>query len=332
MIHGIPWSKPEEDLIIFRSISDTPVKLQKDLKALGFNRTLGAVERKIKRVTKQNGIPGTYMSINDPEIIKPKIGKTKWITGSLNLNKTTPTKFIMMNDVHVPHNIDLTNVFEFIKDFKPDYILLVGDIVNNDPFDHWAKAKPGQFKGMPSPKPYYEQCNREFYRPLRKVAGNNCKLVHWIGNHEYWSNRAIDEMPEGEGYWEVENNIEGIDLWVPSKQIANLGKLHFIHGDVIAGGRNHSAKMLNYYRRNVLYGHYHNYEVSSFTSPIDIEDRHTAKCVGTLEKFNPAFMTNRPHQWINMFSYGIVLPNGNFFDKQAVITDNQFYAEAKLYA
>jgi predicted phosphodiesterase len=277
------------------------------------------------------GVTSLYQLIS-PKEVTPRKKEHNFLTGPLELVEGKEfTSFIMLNDVHVPHNIDLTNVFEFMGDYKPDYVLLVGDIINNDPFSHWERARRGTAKTMPKPKAYFEQCQKEFFDPLRKFAGKNANIGYWLGNHEMWSQKAIDDMPEGEGYWEVENNITGIDFWVGSKGIASLGKLHFIHGDNFSG-RGHANKILNVYRRNMRYGHFHNIEESTHNDPIDMADRHTARCCGTLEKFNPGFMTNRPHSWMHAFTYGIVENStGIFWDHTAQIINNKFMANGRIY-
>ncbi len=265
--------------------------------------------------------------IAPPDDLDPKIN---WVDGkSLALKPDRFTRFVMMNDVHVPHNIPLDAIFDFIKEFKPDHMLLVGDIINNDPFSHWEKKSPGRAKKMPLPIKYFAHANANFYLPLRETIGKDCVTTHWEGNHEYWARRAIEEMPEGEGYWEAWNNIEEIDQWVSSKMFARLGKLYFTHGDVMNAGMYHAKKLLGYFRRSIRYGHYHDTSSWSDTSPIDIKDRHTAKCCGTLEKFNPAFMTNRPHDWQHCFTYGYVKPDGTFHDYSVNIVDNKFIVHGK---
>lgn len=348
MKFGKPWL--EEEIRILKeclnptiiepgSMTTSPLGIQSTLATHGFKRSLEAVKRKIQRI-------GTIPRFKDPgrgprqafvtdgggprQTLPVETTGIRYRTGNLVL-RSSITKFVMLNDVHVPHNIPLDNIFSFIKDFKPDYMLLVGDIINNDPFSHWDKKIPGRFKNMPQPKAYYEDCNRTFYRPLRKIVGDHCPIAHWIGNHEFWSNKAISEIPDGEGYWEVENNIEGIDFWIPSKGIANLGKLHFLHGDIIPGGYHHSQAMLSAFQRNVRYGHHHDIQESSFTSPIDVADRHTARSCGTLQNFNPGFMGNRPHRWQHAFTYGFVWPSGLFQDYTVKVINNSFWAEGKLY-
>lgn len=265
------------------------------------------------------------------EDIREKYPDINWAPTSLPLKSGRMTKFIMLNDVHVPHNIPLDAIFRYISDFKPDYILLVGDIINNDPFNHWAKKSPRKAKHLPLPKAYYRMCNNLFYKPLREAVGKGCTIVHWEGNHEYWARRAIDEMPEGEGYWEVWNNVEEVDQWIPSKGFARLGKLWFTHGEIIKGGMYHAKLMLAYFNRNIRYGHRHDSSSWSATSPIDIKERHTSRCCGTLEKFNPQFMEDRPHDWQHMFTQGWIRPDGTFNDYSVNIINDAFIVDGKEY-
>lgn len=257
---------------------------------------------------------------------------TQWVEGSLPLLKRRETRFVMVNDVHVPHNIGLKPVFSFIKDFKPDYLLEVGDILNMDPFSHWERAVPRQFKQMPDPKEYYWDAQKVYYEPMREAAGD-AKRIHWIGNHEFWAQRATMQFPEGQGYWEIWNNIPNnlVDQWVPSKKIANLGKLHFLHGDFKASKSRHANQFLITFLRNLRYGHWHDVTEASYCSPIDQKERWTARSCGTLQKMNPDFMDNAPHNWVHAFTYGVVTPNGLFWDTTVKVIDGQFWAEGKLY-
>lgn len=259
--------------------------------------------------------------------------EVKFVEGALPLRKDRETKFVMLNDVHFPLNVPLKNVFQFIKDFKPDYMLLDGDIIDCTPFSHWERSVPKAFKDLPDPKEYYYNCNQNFYKPLREAAGG-AKMVHWIGNHEFWAQKAVMQFPEGQGYWEIWNNIDPqyVDMWVPSKKLANLGKLHFLHGDFPASKDSHAKKFLHMFLRNIRYGHWHDIQEASYCSPIDQKERWTARSGGCLQKTNPNFMHNSPHNWINAFTYGVVSPRGLFWDTTVKIIEGKFWAEGKMYA
>lgn len=237
----------------------------------------------------------------------------------------------MLNDVHVPHNVPLDGIFEFFGDYKPDYVVLAGDILNMDPFDHWAKGSARRAREMPEPKPYYDDCNKRFFRPLRRAVGDKCSIVYELGNHDLWSHKAVEAMPEGAGYFEVEHNVEHVDLWVKGNLLVNIGKLHFTHGHVLKGGKHHASAMLNLYRRSIRYGHFHDVQSASYTSPVDVEDRHTARCCGTLEQYNPDFMDSRPHNWVHAFTWGVTMPDGMFWDTTTPLIRGRFHANGKVY-
>lgn len=258
--------------------------------------------------------------------------EVKFVEGALPLRKDRETRFVQFNDVHYPLSIPLKPIFEFIKNFKPDYMLGVGDIIDCTPFSHWERAVPKAFKDLPDPKEYYYNCEKGLYAPLREAVGDG-KIVHWIGNHEFWAQRAIMQFPEGQGYWEIWNNVkpEYVDMWVPSKRLANLGKLHFLHGDFRASKDSHAKKFLQMFLRNIRYGHWHDIQEASYCSPIDQKERWTARSCGCLQKVNPSFMQDNPHNWINAFTYGVVTPSGLFWDSTVKIIDGKFWAEGKMY-
>src|SRR5689334_20788213 len=101
----------------------------------------------------------------------------KFIEGELPLIKNRETRYVQINDLHFPDSIDIRPIFDFIKNFKPDYVLEVGDIIQNTPFSHWERAVPGQFKQLPDPQEYYQECIDGYYKPMREAAGD-AKRVH----------------------------------------------------------------------------------------------------------------------------------------------------------
>lgn len=238
----------------------------------------------------------------------------------------------MLNDVHVPDNIPLGGVFSFIDDFAPDHVILAGDILDMSAFSHWLEESPGKRAKMPDPRGMYEDACKGFFTPLGAALPAASRVTWILGNHEAWALRAIDADPKGRGYWEPWENIDGIDNWVEQHGMVNLGKLHFCHGDILQGSSKTAAdRMLNLYRRSVRFGHFHNLAEASYTSPVDLEDRHTARCCGTLQKFQPGYMRHRPCAWIHAFTYGYVEPSGKFWDHTVRITDGVFYAEGRRY-
>jgi predicted phosphodiesterase len=262
------------------------------------------------------------------------VAPPKFIRGALPLIKGRPVKFVWLTDVHAPYHIKMEHIFRFIKEFKPDYILLTGDIVNNDPYNHWESGSPGKARDLPTASSYYERCNRDFFRPL-VAACPTATRVYWKGNHERWSDNAEAEFPSERGRLGVEHHLEGIHAWVDSFDLANLGRLHFVHGEECATGENHAKRMVEVYRRDVRYGHRHDVQEFSFRSPVDTKESYTARCGGTLCDFRRIpfdFMKKRPQRWQNSFSYGWVAPDRSFTDVIVRVgASGQFIAEGKRY-
>ena len=50
------------------------------------------------------------------------------------------TKVVALFDVHIPHNIPLGGVYDFLNDEKPDVVIIGGDFLNVDSLSHWAMA------------------------------------------------------------------------------------------------------------------------------------------------------------------------------------------------
>lgn len=251
--------------------------------------------------------------------------------GSLPLKKKGLTRFIFWPDQQWPHTISIEAMLAFIREFKPDYLVLGGDVMNQDPFDHWSKAKRGLDKLLPDPKPHYDQFQAEFMDPVIKaVAGGSVVFIK--GNHEAWADQAVDSIPEGRGYWEIENNVKGVDFWVAQFKTVSLGKLHFAHGDMVNSGVNAAKKILAIYRRSIWVGHHHRVESATDVSPVDAKDKHIAQIIGCWCPLNPHYAQNKPNAWVNGFGYGYVKPDGNFWGFPVYATEKgEFIVEGKEY-
>lgn len=259
---------------------------------------------------------------------------TKFISGNLPVKTKGYTTFIAWFDDHFPHNLFFDAKLQVLKDTPPDYLILGGDMLNMDPFNHWAKKIPKQTKNLPIAKPYYELANEEFFRPIRKAVGKKTKIVYIMGNHEEWANKAVNMLPEGEGYFEVENNIDNstIDYFVKVKHGVALGNLWFYHGDNIPFSKSqHAKKMVSYLHRNVMFGHYHDYEIHSLHVAVD-EQPIIGVSVPCSTICNPAsYGRDLPNNRSDGFGYGEIRPDGSFDAKVALIQNGEFIYRDKRY-
>lgn len=273
---------------------------------------------------------------NPALVIKRKRGKpkvTKYHTGPLPLRKAGLTRYVFWADQQFPHTIPIGGMLKFLKKFKPDYLILGGDVFNGDPFDHWAKVKPGKAKEMPDSKEHYERFQAEFMDPVQRALGCG-SLVYIKGNHEAWADRAIEMDSQGKGYWEIENNVIGVDFWVEQFKSASLGKNNFIHGDQPGiSGQNVAKKAMGIYHDNITLGHIHRFESFVEISPIEQKDKHMAQVVGCWCPLNPHYALNKPNAWINGFAYGYVKPDGNFWQYPVYATpQGSFIVEGEEFA
>lgn len=250
----------------------------------------------------------------------PKVGKT--------------TTFIFLPDWHYPHHLFLDAYLDMFSDNPPDYFFYGGDAVNNDPFNHWAKSKPRQVKEMPNPREYFELANEELFAPVREALGRKTKIGYLLGNHEGWSSKAIDMIPELQGWAEIENNIDKglVDFFVPEKHLATLGDLSFTHGHNIPySKREHAKKMATLYHRSVVFGHYHDYETASLTVPAG-EKTIVGISVPCSTDINPlSYGKDMPANRSNGFAWGNIYPDGRFDVFVSMIHDGVFSFRERTY-
>jgi metallophosphoesterase superfamily enzyme len=201
----------------------------------------------------------------------------------------------------------------FIGDFKPDHVILGGDMLDCRMISHHVKGKPGQVEGL-------------------KLLSDG-RLVYHIGNHEDWLNQFADEYPGLEGILDIENVLDLSDQWevVGQGGISTLGKLNFIHGDQLTSGEHTAKNAVLAYERNIRFGHIHSFQVYTKTSAVDMNG-HTAIAVPCLCKKNPAYGKSNPNKWMQGFLWGYVdKKEGIFNDYVSVIVNGKFVANGKTY-
>jgi predicted MPP superfamily phosphohydrolase len=260
--------------------------------------------------------------------------KVKFIEGKLNwLLKGKPIRVVTLADLHFPHHLFFDSILQALSDNPPDVLILLGDALNNDPFNHWAKKVPKLLKVMPRVKEYYEKANEEFFKPLRKAVGKKCIILYQFGNHEDWTQRAIAMNPEAEGLYEIENNIDSdyIDYYVANKKLIAIGDMWFTHGDVIDYTANKTKKLATTYHRNIMIGHYHDYDVHPLTTPID-DYRLTVTSIPCLTDINPqSYGKDKPTNRSTGFASLVIMPDGKSFYTIHQIKDGEFYYQGKHY-
>lgn len=242
-------------------------------------------------------------------------------------------KGVFLTDIHFPDNINLSPVFKFLKDYKPDLVVLGGDIID-------AKGLHGveSFKVMDFNKEWYKRDVRllsTFLAMLQK-ATNNAKVVFLFGNHEERYDRLMRKYPKtfGGDFDFIRDcapegmNIKGIPYGT-YKSYFKIGDMIFIHGTVYPD--NHAKKYaLDNTPYKCMYGHLHHAQMYTTRKSIATTTPKYAVTPGCLCTVTPEWKRGAPNQWLNGFATftvdgSVVTPNIIFIEK------GKFYVGGKCY-
>lgn len=250
-------------------------------------------------------------------------------------------KFIAFFDAHMGyerrggHKVPLHDpkaiavALQFAQDFKPNHVILGGDILDCGPVSHHNKGKAGQVEGLRLLADAQE-CRTTILNPLESLKTTS--LTYIVGNHEDWLQDVVDEQPALEGIVDVGALLK-LDRWkiVPQGDAHKLGKLTFIHGDQIRSGEHVAKAAVTAYERNVRFGHHHTFQTHTKTSAIDANG-HTGIAVPCLCKKGPRYGEGAPNRWMQGFLWGYVGgPDGVFNDYVSVVVNGKACINGKLY-
>lgn len=232
---------------------------------------------------------------------------------------------------HALHDKKLfLNILKVIEDLKPNVFILGGDNMNMTAVNHWLHEE-GRIRELEGKrvKADYESFNKDILIPLKKVLPRGCRKIWLNGNHEDWITLAIDQNPQGEGYWEIEKNLD-LDDWEFYKygKFARVGKIYIIHGQYT--NQYHSKKTVDIFEKNILYGHNHTLQIHTKITPVGNE-AHSGISVPCACDANPDYMRNKPSAWVNGFVVFYIMPDGNFNIYPIVATKGHFVFNGKFY-
>ena len=231
--------------------------------------------------------------------------------------------------LHDPRAMDLA--LQFVSDFKPDTLILGGDILDCGAVSHHNQGKPGRTEGMRIIADA-KDCAREFIDPLNHSAYIPTK-VYIIGNHEGWLTDAMEEQPQYEGMLDIDVLLP-LGGWtiIPRGSHYNLGKMTFMHGDQLSGGEHVAKQAVTTFERSVRFGHFHTYQAFTKTTPIDNKLGKTGVCVPCLCKKDMAYAKGKPNRWVQGINFGYVFADGTYSDQVSLITNGRLVGpDGKVY-
>lgn len=240
-------------------------------------------------------------------------------------------KIVGLWDLHIPFHIDIINVLKFIHDFKPNLIILGGDLHDWTPASHWIANQSTELDGT-SIHRCYEELHNVLLNPLLKAKPRDCQTIFLTGNHEDWLDQATRLNRNGRNYWELENNIDLkkhkmkiLPVNMPYQVNENLAYIHGIYTNEY-----HAKKTVQAYHTSVFYSHTHDIQSYTQVSPIDSEKFYKGQSCGCLCHINPHYGRNKPNKWVNGFHYCYV-HDKYFHDVQVVVVKGRFWANGKYY-
>jgi metallophosphoesterase superfamily enzyme len=221
---------------------------------------------------------------------------------------------------------------DFVKDFKPDVYIAGGDTFNMGFISRHNNGFPRLVEGLKATDEY-ELADSLFFTPLEKLLKSKTKII-LPGNHEAWIEHFIDKNQQFEGMIEPESYLKlGKRGWevVDYGGTYKLGKLYVTHGDAVRGAAKHrAASMLGKYKKNILSGHVHTHQVYLETAIAD-EQPHMSIVSPMLGALKPHYLNGNPTNWVNGWTYGYILPNGNFYCYTAIVIEGKVVVEGKVY-
>jgi len=233
-------------------------------------------------------------------------------------------------DIHCPeHNKACMNiVYQFLKDFRPDYLVLGGDQMDFGCISHHNKGKVRLTENARLRKDYKE-FQENILDKLEESVSNKCKKYFMIGNHEYWIERLVDDNPQLEGLVEVDRNLDLEDWEIVSfNKTLTIGEINFIHG--IWCNKYHAEKNIRIYNKNIFSGHLHTSQTFTVVSPINSLPRQGVS-IGCLCNKNMDYMHEKPSAWVHQFLYWYELPDSTFRYYIVTIINGVAVINNKLY-
>jgi len=260
------------------------------------------------------------------------------------MTKRKARRVVLLPDIHYPFQDEpsINAVFQFIKWFKPDETILLGDAMDMTAASHWLKEK-GKLKTLENKriKQEYKGFDKDILSKLERILPERCRKVYMGGNHEDWAYQLVERDPRLEGLVEPEINLNLAERgwgWIPwltrdggSSKVGTyrVGKLLVFHG--MYTNKHHAAKTVGMFSRSVAYGHTHDIQIYTEAHVDDPRSYHTGQSIGCLCKKAPDYMKGLANRWTNAFGIVYVRPDGNYNLYVPVIIKGQFTFANKVF-
>lgn len=245
-------------------------------------------------------------------------------------------RYVWCGDIHNESNL-WNKLLPFIKDFKPDYFGIAGDLFDFSAISEFEAHRRG-FKGTNAVSKEVEEEIKEGNKKLDQIDRilPNATKIFIMGNHdaryeEYAHYQSCQFKPQDRF---IENRLRLSDRgwkFVERLRAYKIGKCYFMHGEKM-GTDSFAKQAAIKLRKNVRLWHHHTNQSYMTTSPLDSNDCCEVKAIGCLCDKDPFYMRGSTNRWVHSFLVGYVYPNGNFQDFIVNIIDGKYMApNGKIY-
>jgi len=218
-------------------------------------------------------------------------------------------RYIVTPDKHFPlaDTQAIRTLCKSIGIIRPDGYIDLGDTGEWNTFSAWKwkrKAKPRLEWYLPELITEVAEVNKGMDLIDEALDKAHVKERHFCqGNHEVWMDNFIEEypyLPQYGTYKALNLKGRGYDYHLAGKML-KIGKLNFYHGHLY-GGMHHAANHLRRYGTDIMYGHFHDIQVSTGTSDEGPVTAYSIGCLKSLLDGDNQFLRNRPTNWKHAFA------------------------------
>lgn len=253
-----------------------------------------------------------------------------WLFSQMNKKIKFKGKGLFLPDWHFPYHDKacLNVVCEFIKDFKPNWVVFGGDSLDLDMISSFNTFKLRTREGKRLIKDY-EDFQVQILNRIESILPKTCKKFFMIGNHEYRIDRLLEKHPEYEGLIEVQRHLK-LENWtvIPFNDTFQIGDMWFAHGWY--WNKYYSEKTLRVIQKMMFVGHVHTPQVHTAISPAYTLPK---QCVGVgcLCNKNPAYLEDKPNAWVHQFLFWYMFDDGTFTYYTPTIVNGRCIINGKVY-
>jgi predicted phosphodiesterase len=245
------------------------------------------------------------------------------------------TRILVLPDIHAPKEDkpSLKAALAFAADFKPNIVVQLGDLCD---FFSLSRFDVVRERDLVSLHDEIESANR-CLDGIEKAVGPKCRKIFLEGNHDArpekyrlnsWDKSVQKIWGKRLGNFnDLYNLKERGWIWRDYGEAYKIGHAHFTHGWFV--NKYHAAKTVTKWFKTVFYGHTHTHQVHTVVGMDQLPV--SAVSIGTLSRFDLDYLKGIPPDWVHMFAYIYMLPNGTFTAYTPTIINGRFVAEGTLY-